>query len=120
MFEDIFKKLKVWSEESILDEVIIIAVIIALSETFAQNFIRSSERNDHMTMFFGLTFYILVGFLLHHAYNHYPLSRVNITWSSMSIIIAVLTGYFIYNEKITFNTIMSVVGAIIAIYFSTL
>lgn len=119
MFEVIFNKIKVWSEKSIIDEVIIIAVLIAICETFAQNFIKSSQSNANLTMFFGLSFYIIVGFLLHHAYNNYALSKVNVTWSSISIIVATLLGYLVYNEKMTFNNFASVVAALIAVYFAS-
>jgi multidrug transporter EmrE-like cation transporter len=119
MFEDIFKKIKVWSEKSIIDEVIIIAILIALCESLAQNFIKSSDSNLHINMFFGLSFYIIVGFLLHHAYNNYALSKVNVTWSCLSIILATVLGYIVYNENITQNNIISVIAAIIAVYFAS-
>jgi multidrug transporter EmrE-like cation transporter len=118
MFESLFASLKKWSEESILDEVIIIAIIISLCEAFAQNYIKNSESNVHFKMFVGLTFYIVLGFLLHHAYNNYELSRVNVVWSCISIITATVLGYILYNEHISFNNIISVIAACVAVYFS--
>lgn len=118
--DSFFTALKQWSEQSIIDEVIIIAVLIAICESVAQNFIKNSPNKQHTTMFFGLTFYILVGFLLHHAYNNYPLSKVNITWSCLSIVISTLLGYFLYNETITYNTLISVTASLIAVYFISL
>lgn len=120
MFEKILENLKDWSHKSIIDEVLIIAVIIAICETFAQNFIKSSESNSNIKMFMGLTFYIIVGFLLHHAYNNYALSKVNVVWSSISIVVATLLGYFIYSEKMSINNFISVFAAIVAIYFSSI
>jgi multidrug transporter EmrE-like cation transporter len=117
MFEDILKKIKIWSEKSILDEVIIIAVIISICEAIAQNFIRS---NTNLNVFFGLSFYIIVGFLLHHAYNYYSLSKVNVIWSCISIIFATFLGYFIYKEHFTINNFISVFFATISIYFSSM
>jgi multidrug transporter EmrE-like cation transporter len=120
MFERILNIIKKWSRESIIDEVIIIALLIAICETIAQNFIKNSESNSNMKMFFGLTFYIIVGFLLHHAYNNYNLSKVNVVWSCISIIVATLLGYFIYSEHLSRNNLISVVAAIIAVYFASI
>jgi multidrug transporter EmrE-like cation transporter len=120
MFDNLFEKLKTWSEQSIIDEVIIIALIIAVCETIAQNLIKTSESNSKITMFFGLTFYIIVGFLLHHAYNNYAISKVNVIWSSISIIVATMLGYFIYKEHMTPYNFLSVIAATLAVYFGSL
>lgn len=112
-----FNIISEWSKKSIIDEVILIAIIIAICETIAQNFIKY---NNDITMFFGLTFYILVGFLLHHAYSNYKLSKVNVVWSCLSIIIATGLGYFIYDEHMNVNNFISVIAALISIYFATL
>lgn len=120
MFNKILQSLKEWSHKSIIDEVLIIAIIIAICEALAQNFIKNSESNDNIKMFFGLTFYIIVGFLLHHAYTNYSLSKVNIVWSSISIVLATMLGYFIYHEQMTTNNFISVFAAVIAIYFNSI
>ena len=118
--DSFFTSLKQWSDQSIIDNVIIIAILIAICESVAQNFIKNSPNRQHIIMFFGLTFYILVGFLLHHAYNNYPLSKVNVTWSCLSIVISTFIGYFLYNDTITCNTIISVFASLIAVYFISL
>jgi len=109
-----------WAEQSIVDEVIIIAVIIAIVEAIAQNFLKTSGDNDRVKFVFGLSFYIIVGFLLHHAYHKFDLSRVNVTWSCLSIIMATTLGYFLYHENLTWKNIVSVVLALMAIIFASL
>lgn len=114
-----FDIIKEWSDKSIIDNVIIIALLIAIFEAIAQNFIKSSKNAETPIMFFGLSFYIIVGFLLHHAYHNYPLSRVNVTWSCISIILATTLGYVVYQEQMNLNNIISVICALIAVYFAS-
>lgn len=114
-----FDIIKEWSDKSIIDNVIIIALLIAIFEAIAQSFIKSSKKTETPNMFFGLSFYIIVGFLLHHAYNNYPLSRVNVTWSCISIILATTLGYVVYQEQMNLNNIISVICALIAVYFAS-
>ena len=109
-----------WAEESIIDEVIIIAVTIAIIEAFAQNLIKNSMGTTHSKFFFGVSFYIIVGFLLHHAYHKFEMSKVNILWSCLSIISATALGYLVYNEHMTYKNLLSVIFAILAIIFSSI
>ena len=68
----------------------------------------------------GLTFYMLVGYVLHYAYHKVSLSKLNITWSCMSIILAVIIGYYIYDEPLDTHNIIAVILAILAIYFANM
>lgn len=117
---DIFiEKFNKWAENSIVDEVIILSIVIALVEAIAQNLIKTSGDDNKPKLLFGVSFYIVVGFLLHHAYHKFDLSKVNVTWSCLSIILATFLGYFIYNEHLTWKSIVAVFFALLAILFAS-
>lgn len=103
-----------WSKESILDEVIIIVLLLALVEAIGQNLLRDTK---YIKFVFGLTSYIIIGYLLHYSYQKFPLSKVNVMWSCLSIIVAVILGYFLYNEKMNKNSILAIIFALLGIYF---
>jgi multidrug transporter EmrE-like cation transporter len=119
IIDDLLNKYSAWAEQSIIDEVIILAITIAIVEAIAQNLIKSSGNNTDSKTIFGLSFYIIVGFLLHHAYNKFDLSKVNVIWSCISIVLATTLGYFIYNEHIGWKNILAVVLALGAVYFAS-
>lgn len=118
--EALWSRYNTWAEQSIVDEVIIIAVIIAVVEAVAQNFLKTSDDNNRVKFLFGLSFYVIVGFLLHHAYHKFDLSKVNVTWSCLSIILATTLGYFLYQENLSWKNIVSVVLALLAIIFASM
>jgi len=112
-------KIKQFTDNSIVDEIIILAIIVVIIETFAQNTLKNSD-NGSITFILGLTFYMIVGYVLHYAYHHVPLSKLNVTWSCMSIILAISIGYFLYDEKLDINSFISVIFALLAVYFANL
>jgi multidrug transporter EmrE-like cation transporter len=115
----VFTKFKQWTENSIVDDLILIAITIAIIESFAQNCIKNSN-DDNVSFLFlmGLSIYIVVGYLLHFAYHKFPLSKVNVIWSSLSIILAISLGYIIYSEPMNIWKLMAVLFAMAAIYCS--
>jgi multidrug transporter EmrE-like cation transporter len=112
---DIVTKIKNWMDNSIVDEVLLLALLIAFIESCAQNTIKTS---DHGTFQFilGLLIYMLVGYILHYAYSKFPMSQINVVWSCVSIIVATLLGYWLYDEPINHWIIFSVLFAILAVY----
>lgn len=114
-----FENFKEWAENSIADDLIMIAVSIAIIESFAQNCIKNSNRDNVSVLFLmGLSIYIVVGYLLHYAYHKFPLAKVNVVWSSLSIILAMTLGYILYNEPMNSWKLMAVLFAMAAIYCS--
>jgi multidrug transporter EmrE-like cation transporter len=103
-----------WMENSIVDEVIIIAILLAIVESFAQNTLKNSE---HFSTKFilGLSIYMFVGYILHYGYDKFPLGKMNTLWSCVSIIFGVSVGYILYNEKINHWTFLAIFFAILAI-----
>jgi len=114
MIKKLLDSIHNWADKSIVDELIIFAVIIALVEAYAQNNLKNPN-NKYIT---GLIIYVFVGYLLHYTYQNFPLSKVNVIWSCLSIIIATTLGYLIYDENINSLKILSVLLAIGAVYCS--
>lgn len=117
--ESFIDKFKIWAESSIADDLIMIAVAIAIIESVAQNCIKNSNKDNLSGLFLmGLIVYIVVGYLLHYAYHKFPLAKVNVVWSSLSIILAMTLGYVLYNEPMNIWKLMAVLFATAAIYCS--
>lgn len=111
--------LKKWMEKSIVDEIILVAIFVAIFESLAQNTLINSKQGS-LHYFVGLLFYMGLGYILHWGYTNFPMSKLNVTWACLSIVIAVTVGYLIYEEEVNKFSILSVVFALIAVYFSYL
>jgi multidrug transporter EmrE-like cation transporter len=106
-----------WMDESIVDELLVVVFLIAIVESVAQNKIKQSDEQS-INMILGLGAYMIVGYLLHYAYHKFPLSKINVMWSALSIILASGLGYMLYDEPMTAKSVMAVVLAIGAIYLT--
>lgn len=115
--ESLSNKIKKWMEESVIDEILFIVLGLAIVEAIAQNTIKQSE-SESLHLMFGLSAYVMVGYLLHYAYHKFPLSKVNIMWSALSIVLATAFGYLVYDEPLNNKLIFAVVLALGAIYFA--
>jgi multidrug transporter EmrE-like cation transporter len=111
------EEIQEWMKNSIVDEIILMAIIIAISESIAQNNIKNSVHGSWIFLL-GLSFYMVVGYLLHYAYHRFPLGKLNVIWSCISIISAITIGYFLYDEPFNNWTIYSMILALGAIYCS--
>jgi drug/metabolite transporter (DMT)-like permease len=114
MINKLLDNIHKWAEKSIVDEIIIFAVMIAIVEACAQN----TLKNKNSKYMIGLGIYIFVGYLLHYTYQNFSLSKVNVIRSCFSIIIATTLGYLIYDESINSLKVLSVILAIGAVYCS--
>lgn len=112
LIDDIVAKIKKFTGDSIIDDIAIIVLLIALTETIAQN----QLKRENLLM--GMGVYMGVGYVLHYSYHRYALSKVNVMWSSISIILATVLGYMLYDEKLTQNSIVALCFALAAVYFS--
>lgn len=106
-----------WMQNSILDEILIVVIIISFIEAFAQNTIKQSA-SPSINLGFGLIAYMLIGYLLHYAYHKFPIGKVNVLWSAISIILAAITGYILYDEPLNYKLIAAVIFSLLAIYCS--
>lgn len=116
---EFIKNIQKWMENSIVDEVILLAIFIAIIESIAQNTIKNSEHGS-LKFIMGLSFYMVIGYILHYGYHKFALGKLNTVWSCISIIFAIGLGSMLYDEPINKWTIMSIILAIGAIYCSYL
>lgn len=112
LLDSVIQKIKQITGDSIIDEIAIIVLLIAFTETIAQNQLK------HRNLLAGMTVYMGVGYVLHYSYHHYALSKVNVMWSCLSIILATILGYMLYDEKLTKDSVIAMVFALTAVYFS--
>lgn len=117
--EYLIDKIKNFTNNTIADEIIILAIMVAILESFAQNTLKQSNYGS-FRFIIGLFFYMLVGYFLHYAYHNVPLSKLNVTWSCFSIILAISIGYLLYDEPINKYNIIAVVLALLSIYFANI
>lgn len=115
--ESVIKKIHKWMDESVIDEIIVVVILIAIVEAIAQNTIKHSDA-ESLHLMFGLSGYIMVGYLLHYAYHKFPLSKVNVIWSALSIVLAATFGYVLYDEPMNIRTMSAIILALGAIYLT--
>lgn len=108
-----------WAKESIVDEVLIFAIILVSIETYAQYNLKTNN-NVSVKILIGMLMYAFLGYFLHYSYDKFPLSKMNITWSSMSIVIAGMLGYVAYGEGISKNKLLAIIFALLAVYFMSI
>jgi drug/metabolite transporter (DMT)-like permease len=96
---------------------VIISIVISIVEQIGQFSLRKSKTNFDYFYINGVIFYILVAMLFHYIYNNYNANKVNVIWSCISILLAVIIGSLYENEEITINKIIAVFFAILAIFF---
>lgn len=102
-------------KKSIVDELLVFALIVALIEQCAQNTLKVSKSTDSL-YFLGIIFYIMVGWILHYAYQNFNMSRLNIVWSCITIVASIMLGYMLYGEAISGKKLLGALLAIIAIW----
>lgn len=115
--ESIIKRIHKWMDESVIDEIVVVVLGLAVVEAVAQNTIKQSD-SESLHLMFGLSAYIMVGYLLHYAYHKYPLSKVNVMWSALSIVLAATFGYLLYGEPMNMKSVSAVILALFAIYLA--
>jgi len=112
----LFDNIKDWAKKSIVDEILIFALIIAVVENIAQNTIKQNQTNSFKFLI-GILLYVFIGYLLDYTYSNYQISMLNTIWSCISIILAIFMGYMLYDEPINIWKILGLFSAIMAIYF---
>jgi multidrug transporter EmrE-like cation transporter len=111
------QQIKEYMDNSIVDEILLLALFIAIVETIAQNNIKNSEHKS-LKFMLGLGFYMILGYILHYAYHKYPLSKINVIWSCVSIIFAMILGYSLYDEPFNHWSGIAIILALGAIMCS--
>ena len=109
--------------------VLFLITFITIFEACGQYFIKMSKTKTTLNhksngsikyLYIGIISYIIVCLLLYNVYNYEGLGHVNLVWSCMSIILAYTVGHCIFMEPFNEYTILAIIFACIAIYFSYL
>jgi drug/metabolite transporter (DMT)-like permease len=66
----------------------------------------------------GVRFYAVVATLLYFSYKYEGLGHINLVWSCVSIIIAILIGCILFHEPHNKYTYVAIILAFGAIYFA--
>jgi multidrug transporter EmrE-like cation transporter len=100
--------------------IIVFALCIAFFEAIAQSSLKyySLDKNtrSEMLVYIGIAGYIIVALLLLTSYEYEDMGHMNMTWSCVSIIVAYIMGYILFEEHINHYTIMSIALSLAAIY----
>lgn len=82
-------------------------IVISILEICGQTCIRKFRDNGRVQfIIFGIVLYLGVVLLLFHSYRYHGMGIVNLLWSCLSIIMAIVVGHFIFKED--FNTYMAI------------
>lgn len=89
--------------------VIIIIFIVVFFECLGQGLLKHYNTNNQVCYFLiAVLCYIVVCFFLVESYNNNSIGSVACIWSGMTIVIMVLIGVVLYNEKLTFKDIIAI------------
>jgi drug/metabolite transporter (DMT)-like permease len=98
---------------------LIAIILISILEASSQAALKAVRvRKENIWFFVGALGYVCIAALLYYSYQFQGMGPVNLMWSSLSIILAVLFGHVFFGEKITANIMASFVFAILAVTFA--
>lgn len=98
-----------------------LVVTISILEICGQTCIRKYRENGRMQFIIvGIMLYLTVVLLLFHSYRFHGMGIVNLLWSCLSIIMAIVVGHFVFNEIFNHYMAIAVVLAFSAIVFANL
>jgi drug/metabolite transporter (DMT)-like permease len=100
---------------------VVLWIILAITfvEACAQTSLKSArvKKMPHLAPL-GIVLYAIVALLLYYLYRYEGLGHVNIVWSCLSIIVAILIGCILFKEPHNKYTYIAIVAAFVAIYFA--
>lgn len=100
-------------------QLLILTIGIAIMEASSQASIKAArEYKNNMWLIGGLIGYSVVSMLLYLSYKHEGMGVVNLIWSTMSIVMAMLFGIVLFKEKFDTNIAIAMMFAGLAIVFA--
>lgn len=94
-------------------------VLITVTEVLGQTCLKTARAKKQVWMLFlGFLIYIGVAFLLYCCYEYEGMGHTNLIWSCMSIILALLVGYYWFKEPFNKYNWVAIALAFGAIYFA--
>jgi multidrug transporter EmrE-like cation transporter len=96
-----------------MHRVYIIILTIAIIEACGQYCIKKGSIEKHSLMYYiGLISYITISYLLLKTYEYKGIGFSNLLWSSISIILACITGKIFFGEQINYLACILVICAV--------
>jgi multidrug transporter EmrE-like cation transporter len=100
---------------------ITLVIFISILEICGQTCIRKFRDNGQRHfIILGIALYLAVVLLLFHSYRYHGMGIVNLLWSCLSIIMAIVVGHFIFNEDFNHYMAIAIVLAFGAIVFANM
>lgn len=94
-------------------------VLIAVTEVLGQTCLKSARAQKKVSLLFlGFLIYCLVAYLLYCCYQYEGLGHTNLIWSCLSIVLAMLVGYYWFKEPFNKYNWVAIFLAFGAIYFA--
>ena len=97
--------------------ILMILLIVFLESVAHYNIKKSKVDNNILFMIVAVMCYFFICILLNKCYDFNGMGKTNFMWSVLSIIIILLLGYFMFNEKLTKYDILGLIICIIVLYF---
>jgi drug/metabolite transporter (DMT)-like permease len=92
-------------------------ILIVISESIAQNFIKKGSLNGDKTyLMVSVFFYGFVCYFLYRLYGNNHMGPVFLLWSMISSLSIYLVGYFFYGEVIGLNDLIGFLLCAIGLY----
>jgi multidrug transporter EmrE-like cation transporter len=97
--------------------ILLILSIVFLESVAHYNIKRSKIDNNVLFMIVAVLCYFFICILLNKCYDFDGMGKTNFLWSVLSIVIILLLGNFIFDEKITNYDFIGLILCIIGLYF---
>jgi multidrug transporter EmrE-like cation transporter len=97
--------------------ILMILVIVFLESVAHYNIKKSKIDNNYLFMIVAVTCYFFICILLNRCYDFDGMGKTNFAWSVLSIIIILVLGHFMFDEKITKFDFIGLILCIIGLYF---
>lgn len=94
-------------------------ILITFTEVLGQTCLKTARaENKRWLLFLGFFIYCMVAYFLYCCYQYEGMGHTNLIWSCMSIILALLVGYYWFKEPFNKYNWVAVALAFGAIYFA--
>lgn len=83
---------------------LILILLIVISESFGQYFIKKYDKIPLYYYYgYGIFFYLIVIYLLTKVYKNSDMGVVQLLWSGLSVVTVLMVGHFLFGEEIHGN-----------------
>jgi multidrug transporter EmrE-like cation transporter len=102
------------------NNIYVIIFLVSCFEALAQSCIYYSHyTKNNIYLVLAIGFYICVCFTVYTAYNYKGIGMVNALWSAIDIVLLLIVGVLIFNEKLSKNEYIGILFIIIGIILTS-